>query len=98
VISLPDPLEHPTLPVWPWLGLAFDRKRSAVQELSRMATNGHPEVLPVRVMRVGKSYRVATAELRRVLGLDPEDGEGARAGAPIDQLDPAATAEDRHAS
>jgi len=98
MIRLPDPLEHPTLPVWPWLGLAFDRKRSAVQELCRMATNGHPEVLPVRVMRVGKSYRVATNELRRVIGLDPEHNGGACAGVPIDQFDPAATAVDRHAS
>jgi hypothetical protein len=95
MIRLPDPLEHPTLPVWPWLGLAFDRKRSAVQELCRMAVNGHPEVLPIRVLRVGKSYRVATTELRGVLGLDSECGEGAPAGALVSQLDPATTAEDR---
>jgi hypothetical protein len=61
-----------------------------------MAANGHPEVLPVRVMRVGNSYRVATTELRRVLGLDPESSEGAPAGALVSQFDPAATAEDLH--
>jgi hypothetical protein len=99
-LRLPDPEEHPTLPAVPWLGLAFDKRRSTVQRLCRRAANGHPEALPVRVMLVGNSYRVATAELRRVLGFDPERDEGAPEGASIDQLTPAAATadQDHHAS
>jgi hypothetical protein len=97
-LRLPDPEEHPTLPAVPWLGLAFDKRRTTIQRLCRLAANGHPEALPVRVMLVGNSYRVATAELRRVLGLDPKRDEGAPTGAQVDQLAPAATAEDRHGS
>jgi len=74
-VRLPDPLERPTVPAWPWLGLAFDKRRSAVLELCRRAANGHPEALPVPVFKIGGSYRVPTASLRRVLGLDPEDGD-----------------------
>jgi hypothetical protein len=70
VISLPDPAEQPTLPAWPILGEAFGRRRSAVYELCRRATSGEPGVLPVAVRRVGSEYRVATAELARVLGLE----------------------------
>jgi hypothetical protein len=97
-LRLPDPEEHPTLPAVPWLGLAFDKRRSTVQRLCRRAANGHPEALPVRVMLVGNSYRVATAELRRVLGFDPERDEGAPEGASVNQLAPAATAEDQDGS
>jgi hypothetical protein len=88
-LRLPDPEEHPTLPAVPWLGLAFDKRRTTVQRLCRRAANGHPEVLPVRVMLVGNSYRVATAELRRVLGLEPESSEDAHPGVPTDQPSPA---------
>jgi hypothetical protein len=53
-------------------------RRTTIQRLCRRAANGHPEALPVRVMLVGNSYRVATAELRRVLGLDPERDKAPR--------------------
>ncbi len=59
---IPDPAEHPTVPVWPVVGMAFGKKRSAILELARQGK------LPVRVLRIGSSYRVATAELLRVLG------------------------------
>jgi hypothetical protein len=61
---IPDPSEHPTIPVWPVVGMVFGKKRSAILELARQGR------LPVRVMRIGGSYRVATAELLRVLGQD----------------------------
>jgi len=62
---IPDPAAHPTVPVWPVVGMAFGKKRSAILELARQGR------LPVRVFRIGGSYRVATAELLRVLGQDP---------------------------
>jgi hypothetical protein len=43
------------------VGLVFGKKRSAILELARQGR------LPVRVLRIGGSYRVATAELLRVL-------------------------------
>jgi hypothetical protein len=97
-LRLPDPDEHPTLPAVPWLGFAFDKRRTTVQRLCRLAVNGHPEALPVRVMLVGNSYRVATAELRRALGLDPGHDGGAPEGASVEKLTPAAATagEDRH--
>src|SRR6266542_482393 len=64
-IIIPDPAAHPTVPVWPVVGMAFGKKRSAILELARQGK------LPVRVFRIGGSYRVATAELLRVLGQDP---------------------------
>lgn len=45
--------------------MAFGKKRSAILELARR------DKLPVRVLRIDGSYRVATAELLRVLGQDP---------------------------
>lgn len=62
---IPDPVEHPTVPVWPIVGMAFGKKRSAILELARQGK------LPVRVLRIGGSYRVATAELLDVLGQHP---------------------------
>lgn len=62
---IPDPVEHPTVPVWPIVGMAFGKKRPAILELARQ------DRLPVRVLRIGASYRVATAELLDVLGQDP---------------------------
>jgi hypothetical protein len=60
---IPDPTEHPTVPVWPIVGLAFGKKRSAILELARQSK------LPVHVFKVGNSYRVAIAESLSVLGL-----------------------------
>jgi hypothetical protein len=51
------------VPVWPIVGLAFGKKRSAILELARQSK------LPVHVFKVGNSYRVPTAELLSVLGL-----------------------------
>ena len=61
---IPDPAEHPTVPVWPIVGMAFGKKRSAILELARQGK------LPVRVLRIRGTYRVATAELLGVLGQD----------------------------
>jgi hypothetical protein len=61
---LPDPRVEPTVPVWPVVGRLLGRKRSAILELARQ------DRLPVRVFQVGRSYRVATAELLGVLGFE----------------------------
>ena len=61
---LPDPRVEPTVPVWPVVGRLLGRRRSAILELARQNR------LPVRVLRVGRSYRVATAELLGVLGFE----------------------------
>ena len=63
---IPDPAEHPTVPVWPTVGKAFGKKRSAILELARQGK------LPVRVFKIGGSYRVPTAELLTVLGQLPQ--------------------------
>ena len=64
--TLPDPEEQPTVPRWPTAGRAFDCGRSATYDMARKGT------FPVAVLRVGSKYRVPTAALRRVLGLDPD--------------------------
>jgi excisionase family DNA binding protein len=50
------------------------------------------------VLRFGRRLVVPTARVLAMLGLDPERDKGAPAGAPVDQLDPAAAAEDRYGS
>lgn len=61
---LPDPRVEATVPVWPVVGRLLGRRRSAILELARQ------DRLPIRVFRVGRSYRVATMELLRVLGFE----------------------------
>jgi hypothetical protein len=65
----PDPREEPTVPLWPIAGRLLGRRRSAILELARR------DQLPFRVLRVGRSYRVATVELLRLLGLEPTEGD-----------------------
>ena len=67
---IPDPAEHPTVPVWPTVGMAFGKKRSAILELARQGK------LPVRVFKIGGTYRVPTAELLTVLGQLPQPAAG----------------------
>lgn len=69
----PDPREAPTVPLWPIVGRLLGRKRSAILELARR------DQLPIRVLRVGRTYRVSTLELLRMLAFenlekDPERG------------------------
>jgi hypothetical protein len=69
----PDPREVPTVPLWPIVGRLLGRKRSAILELARR------DQLPIRVLRVGRTYRVSTLELLRMLAFenlekDPETG------------------------
>jgi hypothetical protein len=63
---IPDPIQQPMVPVWPVVGAALGKRRSAVLELARRGQ------LPVTVHRVGRGYQVATAELLRMLGFDPD--------------------------
>lgn len=91
---IPDPLIQPTVPLWPTVGEAFSLGRSAVYEMAAR------DALPVRVLRCGSRLRVATAELRKVLGLDEVgfvnvpasvNGNGAPKGAGTVSLLPATT-------
>jgi hypothetical protein len=59
---IPDPAEQPTVPLWPDAARAFG-----------LARRGE---LPFVVYRLGRSWTVPTATLRRALGLDPEGGDG----------------------
>jgi hypothetical protein len=77
--------------------LLFDLGRSAAYEA---VARGE---LPV--LRFGRRMVVPTAQALAMLGLDPEDhgdapehNEGAPEGASVDQLAPAATAEDQDGS
>jgi len=60
----PDPREMPTVPLWPIAGRLLGRKRSAILELARRGQ------LPIRVLRVGHTYRVSTLELLRMLAFE----------------------------
>jgi hypothetical protein len=71
-------------------GQLFGLGRSAAYEAAQRGE------LPV--LRFGRRMVVPTARLLAMLGLDPERDEGAPEGAPVDQLAPAATAEDQDGS
>jgi hypothetical protein len=53
------------VPLWPTVGRALGLRKTATYEAAAAGK------LPVRVLHVGGKRAVATAELRRVLGLDP---------------------------
>ena len=63
---IPNPAEQPTVPLWPDAGQAFGLGRARTFELARRGE------LPVPTFRLGRSWRVPTAALRRALQLDPE--------------------------
>lgn len=67
---IPDPAERPTVPLWPDAARAFGLGRARAFELARRGE------LPFVVYRLGRSWTVPTAALRRALGLDPEGGNG----------------------
>lgn len=58
-----DIRRRPTVPVWPHLGAIFGRSRGAIYEDVRQGRLDY-------VIRNGCSYRVATAPLRKLLGID----------------------------
>ena len=62
---VPPPDERPTIPLWPDAGHALGMQRSATYAAA--ARGEIPGLL-----RIGGRYRVATAKLRLVLGLDTE--------------------------
>lgn len=51
-------------------GRAFGIGRTTAHTLARS------DEFPCRVIRVGKAYRVLTADLHKVLGITPGDNEG----------------------
>jgi hypothetical protein len=64
-MAIPLASEQPTLPLWPDAARALNI--NSRQTAYRLANTGR---LPVRTIQVGPRQVVATAELRRVLGLD----------------------------
>jgi hypothetical protein len=68
---IPDPADQPTVPLWPDAARAWGVGRARALELAREGK------LPFPVYRLGRSFRVPTAALRRVLGLDSEGGDAA---------------------
>ena len=63
-ILLPDPEVEPTVDLWPTAGRALGIGRSKTYELA------DEDAFPVPVIRMGRSFRVPPAPLRRLLGLD----------------------------
>ena len=61
--ALPQPAEHPTVPVWPTAGRALGLSRSSTYLAAQRSE------IP-GLLRIGGKYLVATAALRRALGLD----------------------------
>lgn len=53
----------PTVPIWPHLGVVFDRSRGAIYEDAKQGRSDY-------VIRNGQSYRAVTAPLRKLLGID----------------------------
>jgi hypothetical protein len=66
---IPDPADQPTVALWPTAGQAFGLGRARTFELGRRGE------LPFPVYRLGRSWRVPTAALRRALHLDPGGGD-----------------------
>jgi hypothetical protein len=66
---IPDPADQPTVPLWPDAARAFGLGRARAFELARRGE------LPFVVYRLGRSWRVPTAALRRALGLEPEHAQ-----------------------
>lgn len=52
-------------------GRAFDIGRTKAHEMARAGE------FPVRLLRIGKQYRVVTAELLELLGIDANERKGA---------------------
>jgi hypothetical protein len=61
--GLPTAAQHPTIPLWPDAGQALGLSRPATY---RAAARGE---IP-GAMRIGNNWRVATATLRKALGLE----------------------------
>jgi hypothetical protein len=66
---IPDPADQPTVPLWPDAAQAFGLGRARAFELGRRGE------LPFPVYRLGRSWRVPTAALRRALHLDLGGGD-----------------------
>jgi predicted DNA-binding transcriptional regulator AlpA len=64
---LPRPEDQPTVALWPDAADAVGVGRASAY---RAALDG---TFPAQVIRCGRSIRVSTADLRRVLGLDVSD-------------------------
>ena len=61
------------------LGQAFGVSEPVARERNRL---GQWQELGIRVLRLGSQYRVVTADIWRVLGLEPQDQDPAAIGEP----------------
>lgn len=92
MIALPSPLDRPTLNLWPEVGELLGLSRASVYAA---AARGE-----IPTLRFGRSLRVPTAELRRLLGLEDASSRGSGPGSDAAAsssltVDPLTT-EDRH--
>jgi hypothetical protein len=67
-VQLPDPLQQPTLSIEEAARACGLGRAKAYSEAARYEATGGRDGLPV--IRFGRSLRVPTAELRRMLGID----------------------------
>lgn len=62
---IPDPLEHPTMPLWPDAARCVGLGRSAAYEAARRGE--------IPTLKFGARLVVPTAALRRLLQIDQEE-------------------------
>ncbi|HEY1324726.1 MAG TPA: hypothetical protein VGF32_30995 [Streptosporangiaceae bacterium] len=73
VLALPPVISLPTL------GQALDVSESVIRDRAR---RGELEEMGIRVLRLGAQYRVVTADVWRVLGIDSDMAAGGALPAP----------------
>ena len=73
LLALPPAINLPTL------GQALGVSESVIRERTR---RGEVEQMGIRVLRLGVQYRIVTADLWRVLGINPDKATGGASPAP----------------
>jgi hypothetical protein len=71
LLALPPVIDLPTL------GRALDVSESVIRERARL---GEVEAMGIRVLRLGRQYRIPLADVLAVLGIDSDTATG---GAPL---------------
>ena len=80
-LSRADLLSLPAATDLPTLGRAFGISEPVARERHRL---GEWDRLGIRVLRLGAQWRVVTADLWRVLGIEPDNApSGGRSGAEL---------------
>jgi hypothetical protein len=73
LLALPPVIDLPTL------GRALDVSESVIRERAR---RGEVEAMGIRVLRLGRQYRIPLADVLAVLGIDPDMVAGGASPAP----------------